>query len=113
MNVHWMEQTQAGLPASDDWLNANEITRLQSMRIPKRRNDWRLGRWTAKQAVARYFDLAGEDHFLRQVEIRSAASGAPEVFINTQRARVSISLSHRNGTALCALAANSAALGCD
>jgi len=113
MNVYWMEQTQADLPATNEWLNANEITRLQSMRIPKRRGDWRLGRWTAKQIVARHFGRADEDHSLREIEIRSAPSGVPEVFINDQLARVSISLSHRGGTAMCAIAKNSVALGCD
>ena len=113
MDVYWMEQTLADLPASDDWLNEHEAIRLTSMRIPKRRNDWRLGRWTGKQVVARYLGLADERHSLREIEIRSAPSGAPEVFIDYQRARVSISLSHRGGTAMCAIAESSVALGCD
>jgi hypothetical protein len=48
MNVHWLEQTEADVPAENDWLSANEAVCLNSMRFAKRRNDWRLGRGTAK-----------------------------------------------------------------
>ena len=51
MNVYWLEQTEEDLPAEDDWLNASEMARLSGMRFPKRRVDWRLGRWTAKRAL--------------------------------------------------------------
>jgi hypothetical protein len=36
------------VPAENDWLSAIEGVCLNSMRFAKRRNDWRLGRWTAK-----------------------------------------------------------------
>jgi 4'-phosphopantetheinyl transferase len=113
MDVYWMEQTLADLPVADDWLSANEITRLQSMQVPKRRSDWRLGRWVGKLAVASFFGLTVEPPPLTSIEIRPRPSGAPDVFINNQRASVSISLSHRDGTAICALAESSVALGCD
>jgi len=113
MDVYWLEQTLGDLPAHDDWLNEHEAIRLKSMRIPKRHNDWRLGRWTAKQVVAKYLGLPDENPSLRHIEIRSAPSGAPEVFIQNRHAPISISLTHRDGTAVCALAENSLALGCD
>ncbi|MBV8053249.1 MAG: 4'-phosphopantetheinyl transferase superfamily protein [Acidobacteriaceae bacterium] len=113
MDVYWIEQVLTDLPVGDDWLSANEVTRQQNMRFPKRRNDWRLGRWTAKLGVVSLFDLPREAHCLREIEIRSSPTGAPEVFINNQRAGVSISLSHRNGRAMCALAESSVTLGCD
>jgi 4'-phosphopantetheinyl transferase len=113
MNVYWMEQTLCDVPAMDDWLNEPEVACIKSMRIPKRRHDWRLGRWTGKRVTAKYFGLSDERYSLREIEIRSAPSGAPELFINNQHAGVSISLSHRNGRAMCALAENPVALGCD
>ncbi len=111
--VYWLEQLEADLPAHNDWLSVGEAACLETMRIPKRRADWRLGRWTAKLAVAAYRRLPADLHSLSQIEIRPAPSGAPEVFLCGQPAPISISLSHRSGTALCALAESGVRLGCD
>ncbi len=111
--VYWLEQTEADLPATNDWLSENEAPRLDSLRFEKRRRDWRLGRWTAKLAVVAYRNLPGDSQTLRDVEIRAAGSGAPDVFFAGQPAPVTISLSHRDGIAVCAVAPSSVALGCD
>jgi 4'-phosphopantetheinyl transferase len=50
---------------------------------------------------------------LSSIEVRAAASGAPEVFIGNVAAEVSISLSHRGGIAICVVAAPGIQLGCD
>jgi 4'-phosphopantetheinyl transferase len=50
---------------------------------------------------------------LADIEVRPAPSGAPEVFLANTPAHFSISLSHREGTAACAVASCGAALGCD
>src|SRR5271165_7148727 len=100
MKVYWLEQTEADVPASLVWLSASESACLNAMRFPKRRADWRLGRWTAKRALSGYLNIAGDHQSLSDIEIRPAASGAPEVFIAGQPAAASISLSHRNGSAL-------------
>lgn len=106
MQVHWLEQTEGDVPAGNDWLGPSEIARLSSMRFAKRRNDWRLGRWTAKRALAVYLQAPG-------AEVRAAPSGAPEVFVAGEPAPVTISLSHRAGRAICAVAPPGVALGCD
>jgi 4'-phosphopantetheinyl transferase len=111
--VYWLEQTEADLPATNDWLNQSEAARLDSLRFEKRRRDWRLGRWTAKRAVVAYRKLPGHSQTLRNIEIRPAASGAPDVFFAGQPAPVTMSLSHRDGIALCAVAPSSVVLGCD
>jgi 4'-phosphopantetheinyl transferase len=111
--VYWLEQTEAGLPATNDWLSESETARLGSLRFEKRRKDWLLGRWTAKLAVAAYQKLPDHSQTLRNVEIRPAVSGAPEVFFAGQPAPITVSLSHRDGIALCAVAPSSVALGCD
>ena len=113
MKVHWLEQTEADLPANLDWLSASEATCLDALRVPKRRSDWQLGRWTAKCALAAYLSIPGDLQSLADIEIRPAASGVPEAFIAGQPAPASISLSHSNGTALCVVAPFGAALGCD
>ncbi|HEY2019501.1 MAG TPA: 4'-phosphopantetheinyl transferase superfamily protein [Bryobacteraceae bacterium] len=112
-DLYWLEQTEADVPDENDWLAESELVSLTGMRIPKRRTDWRLGRWTAKRAVAVYLNLPGDFRSLARTEIRTAESGAPQVFLAHQPAGIGISLSHRAGTAVCALAPAGAAVGCD
>jgi 4'-phosphopantetheinyl transferase len=47
------------------------------------------------------------------MDIRPSPSGAPEAFFDSQPAAVAISLSHRAGTAVCAVAMSGAEMGCD
>src|SRR5664280_1379890 len=97
MDVYWLEQTEADLPAENDWLSTSEVTRLNGMRFAKRHADWRLGRWTAKRALALYLNLSSHPQALTDIEVRPAPSGAPEVFIANPPAGIAISLSHRAG----------------
>ena len=113
MDVFWLEQTEADLPPENDWLSASEMLRLDGMRFAKRHADWRLGRWTAKRALAAYLNLPSHPRGLMDIEIRPALSGAPEVFIANQPAELAISLSHRAGVAACAVTLPRSELGCD
>jgi len=139
MKVYWLEQTEADLPKDTvptldsgaphscpplpgdglgaqrhwEWLSPRERVQLQALRFAKRRADWQLGRWTAKHALAACLCLSDDHLLLANIELRPAASGAPEVFFANQPAPVTISLSHREGVAVCALALESGALGCD
>lgn len=112
-NVYWLEQHESDVPPANDWLSSSELIRLSDLRFPKRRADWRLGRWTAKRALAAFLNLPDDRQALTQVEIRAAPSGAPEVFLNNQRSHSTISLSHSSGRAICAIAPAGVALGCD
>jgi 4'-phosphopantetheinyl transferase len=113
MDVYWLDQAEAEVPEANDWLSPTEVTFLEGLRFAKRRTDWRLGRWTAKRALAIYFDYPDSASDLAKIEIRPASSGAPEVFFNDTPAAVTISLSHRNGKAICAVAPGISKLGCD
>jgi 4'-phosphopantetheinyl transferase len=113
MQVNWLEQTFSEVRGAPDWLSCHESERLAAMRIPKRRHDWQLGRWTAKHAVAAYLGIAPSAPNLALIEIRPALSGAPDVYIEDWCAPVSISLSHRDGRAMCAIASFGISLGCD
>jgi 4'-phosphopantetheinyl transferase len=113
MKVYWLEQTEADVPMENDWLSANETVRLSAMRFLKRRADWRLGRWTAKCALSVQLDLPAHVQVFQKMEIRAAASGAPEAFYGNQRSAVTLSLSHRDGIAICAVAKSGAEMGCD
>ena len=116
MEVYWLEQTEANVPTADDWLSPNEQALLNVMRFAQRRSDWRLGRWTAKNALALYFlylNLPADSQVLASIEIRPASTGAPEAYFGNQPAAASISLSHRAGVAACAITMPGVELGCD
>ncbi len=116
MKVFWLVQTAADLPEDDDWLAAEERARLQSMSVAKRREDWRLGRWTAKRAVtAAWSELVGEPEPPddASVVIRPAPDGAPEAYVQGERAPLTVSISHSAHNGLSAVAARPVALGCD
>jgi 4'-phosphopantetheinyl transferase len=110
MNVHWAEQHARDVPDDDRWLSAREAAHLSRLRIPKRHTDWRLGRWTAKCGIAACLEVSPE---FAAIEVRAASSGAPEVFIAGAPAVFTISLSHREDEAICAITPGDAALGCD
>jgi len=113
METYWLEQTETDLPPHDDWLSSGEAALLSRMRFAKRRADWRLGRWTAKCAAAVYLALPRDPRSLREIVVRPAPSGAPELFVVNRPAAVTISISHRVGIAVCAIAMCGVALGCD
>jgi 4'-phosphopantetheinyl transferase len=138
MRIYWLEQTQDAVPAGNtgtlagagtgilpvashrqdgdatfEFLSARELAQLNALRLPKRREEWLLGRWTAKQAVAACLNLPSDFPSLAKIELRPTPSGAPETFVNNKWAPVTISLSHRAGRAVCAVAPSRGALGCD
>lgn len=109
--VHWLVQSAAQLPAADGWLAPGELSTLTALRFEKRRSDWLLGRWTAKQALSRC--MGREERPLSEIEIRAASDGAPEAFLGGRPIGRWISLSHSGDRALCALAPAGVAIGCD
>ena len=111
IDVYWFEQTLADVPRTNDWLSARERDRLSNLRFVKRRADWRLGRWTAKNAVAAY--LLYPSRRFQDIEIWPSSSGAPTVFIANRRSAFEISLTHRAGRAACAVATSQIPIGCD
>jgi 4'-phosphopantetheinyl transferase len=113
MRVYWLEQTETDVPADNHWLSAAEIERLSTLRFAKRRADWQLGRWTAKQAIAACLNWPSHNRILAKIEIRATPSGAPEAVVPNLATPVAISLSHRAGLAICAVAPFGVKLGCD
>ncbi len=104
----WLTRELGDVPRHDRWLSDQERETLSALRIPKRRADWRLGRWAAKAAVAAWRGVPP-----RSVVIAAADDGAPEPLIDGEEADVALSLSHRAGRALATVADGSSALGCD
>jgi 4'-phosphopantetheinyl transferase len=106
----WL-QTIADVPAHDEWLDDDEQETLARLRVAKRRADWRLGRWTAKGALAAFAEDDGP------WSIRADPDGAPRAYLRGARAPFVISISHSAGRGACAVArdepASSVLLGCD
>ena len=113
MDLYWLEQTEKDVPAGDAWLSAAEVSHQEKLRFAKRRNDWRLGRWTAKLAVASYLHSPFLYANLALIEVRPEPSGAPRGYVAGHPMETAISLSHCNGGALCVIASSQAAMGCD
>jgi 4'-phosphopantetheinyl transferase len=97
----WLTRSHTDVPPGDEWLGPRERAVLAGLRVAKRRDDWRLGRYTAKAAL-------GAD-----VEILAADDGAPEAWRGPNRLPVSVSLSHREGLAIVAVCDAPAVVGCD
>jgi 4'-phosphopantetheinyl transferase len=104
----WLTACAIDVPDGDAWLSVAERRVLSGLRIEKRRSDWRLGRWAAKQAVAEVLRAAAG-----RVEVLAATDGAPEAWLDGARLPLSLSLSHRSGRALAVVGAGRAAVGCD
>lgn len=100
----------AELPEDDAWLDPEEAERARSFVLPGRRLDFRLGRWTAKHAVAAWLGRHGE---MARIAILTSADGAPRVLVDGEPAPVEVSFSHRDGRAACAVAPAGTRLGCD
>ena len=91
----WLIRHLDDVPDDDSWLTAEERRVLTRFTVPKRRADWRLGRWTAKTAVSRV--LAVDP---RRVAVVAAADGAPEAMLDGALLAMSLSISHRAGVGL-------------
>ena len=109
-SLTWTMGRLDDVPLGDDWLTEAERAAQERYSIPSRRDDWRLGRWTAKHAIAAWMGTAVPPASIGIVP-RGPDDGFPliEGIANPPR----ISLSHRSGWALVAVAPPDRALGCD
>jgi len=104
----------AEVPDGDGWLGSEERRVLQGLRFLKRREDWRLGRWVGKQALrCALFHRMGSAPSLEEIEIRAAADGAPEVFLDGEPFPFEMSLSHSQGVGFGIVAEAGDRPGCD
>lgn len=93
--LSWHRRDMADVPAGDDWLTGEEQAVLATLRIPKRRDDWRLGRFVAKELLGQ---LAGRRW--TEIAVLAASDGAPEAYVGGRRLPWSLSISHRAGRGL-------------
>jgi 4'-phosphopantetheinyl transferase len=109
MTVRWISIRNEAVPPNDTWLGPVERAVQEKLTIAKRRSDWRLGRYAAKQLLAEWIGLQSLD----RIQIIAAEDGAPEVHVDERPIDVNVSLSHRQGLAVAALHEGGGRVGCD
>ncbi|MBK8491151.1 MAG: 4'-phosphopantetheinyl transferase superfamily protein [Saprospirales bacterium] len=111
--VHYSHQTITDLPFHLDWLHPSERHFLESLKFEKRRNDWLLGRWTAKVCMGAFLEKKGIDFSPQTLAILRGSNGAPEMHFEGDIQPCSLSISHRAGHAIAVVATGQVAIGCD
>ncbi len=108
--IDWLVQEIADYPriaegaAPPGLLSKSETARLETLTVNKRRRDWLLGRLTAKQLLQTVLqDATGQSVQLDQIVIENDAEGAPFALLTAERLGYSLSISHSNGAAFCAV----------
>ena len=112
VQLYWLSRALADVPPGSDWLAAEERAHLATLKVPKRRDDWRLGRWTAKQALRGAWRLVGMSSDPGELPILAAPDGAPAL-VGIRPPLPGFSLSHSHAVALCVVAPAGVCVGCD
>ena len=113
MRPRWLLESADRVPAERSWLSAREKEDLAGLRFAKRRRDWLVGRWAAKQALAALFELEPTPAALARFAIHNDSEGAPFADRDGRPLDRRVSISHRDGLGLCAVAPPGFAIGCD
>ena len=100
------------VPPGTVWLGSRERRILETLNIPKRHAEWRLGRYAAKCAAATWLGRPADPIALAALEVLADETGAPQLHCGGT-IPLALSLSHRAGWALAAVAPPDVALGCD
>ena len=114
--IHWLVQSTSDHPdlsegtPPEGLLGPDELARFATLRTAKRRQDWLLGRWTAKHLLQSALDQeAGVRLPLDAIVVENDAHGVPRVNLALDQldikywGRLSLSISHSYGQAFCAL----------
>ena len=103
--MDWLVQSEQDISAAPNlFLSRKEQVKFDSLRFLKRRNDWLVGRWTAKQLLATVLERERNRPIPAQaIEIFNGVDGAPRVYINDEPLALNLSISHSHGYALCAV----------
>lgn len=102
--IHWLLLPAAALPGdAEAALSTSEAATYARLALPKRRGDWLLGRYTAKQLVQQALAQAGQTVALPEIEIVADADGAPAAWRSGARLPLCLSISHSHNSAFCAL----------
>lgn len=98
------------VPGHLDWLHPSELSIFQHFKVEKRKNDWLLGRWTAKNLLQKRFY---PDKNLNELAVLPGEKRAPFAYLNGEKQQCTISISHSHGKSFCVTADGSFKIGCD
>lgn len=99
--VCWLISTEKP-PEPATFLSPTELQALAEKRFPKRRAEWLNGRWAAKRLLrASHRQLTNVP--FQQIEIVNTTQGVPYAIVNGQVMQGSLSISHRDQGAFCAV----------
>ena len=107
----WLAAALADVPKADGWLAEPEHRRLAGFHLEARRQGWRLRRWAGKQALLHVPGGPGADP--AELEVGNRPDGSPLARRKGEELPFAVSLTDRAGWAVCALAREGIALGCD
>jgi 4'-phosphopantetheinyl transferase len=113
MSVAWLSQGMSDVPPDDGWLSSREVVWVRRMRFEKRRSEFRMARWTAKNAISLFLGRPRTPDQLHAVEIDRAPGGAPAPLVDGHPAPVSISMTDRADQAVCVVSTPGVGLGVD
>ena len=101
--IYWMlVDTDQTVPEAQGALSGSELGKYSAFRFSKRRDEWLLGRWTAKSLA---HSLPGYQQYpLDQIEILNTSEGAPYIQLaDGTRPEGCLTISHSGHLAMCAL----------
>ncbi len=113
VKVFWNIQSLGEMSPSFEWLHHSEMHILAGFKFVKKRNDWLLGRWTAKNLVWYCHFHQNVDIKLTDIQILPAKEGTPIAYYHAVKLPLVISLSHRENTCLSVLTKGNDKIGCD
>jgi 4'-phosphopantetheinyl transferase len=120
--MRWLARGEPDLPGDESWLSAGEAARAAAMRFTKRRTEFLVARWSAKEAITRLLrdgvehadpGAPAEPIHPGRVEVRHHVTGAPEAYLDGRPLDIEISLTDRAGWAVCLLGDTAGRIGCD
>lgn len=107
--IHWLIQSLTAHPYLADGippealLNTEEQEKFAALSSFKRRQEWLLGRWTAKHLIAQIINTTYQtDVALADLHILNRHTGEPFAAVNGQHL-FSLTISHSQGYAFCAM----------
>ncbi|HEU5102535.1 MAG TPA: 4'-phosphopantetheinyl transferase superfamily protein [Roseiflexaceae bacterium] len=119
--IEWLIQSVAGHPAlargiaPAGLLSEREQLRFGELKTAKRRSDWLIGRWTAKQLIRSYLERQiGAQPLLNSLSVLNDPDGAPRIAgdwrleigeckLQSLISNLQLSISHCDGYGFCAL----------
>jgi 4'-phosphopantetheinyl transferase len=102
--IYWTLVHHSQIPSdrAKGFLSNAEFQKLSTLRFPKRRSEWLLGRWAVKSLV--HSIPAYRQYSLDEIEIRNTPEGAPYIQSPGEAVPADcLTISHSNRFALCAM----------